>query len=1486
MHVSLPRRFYCVRHAMPFLTWLGFGVLAVVPWQALCGQDQSATSIVDPGANDQSGDFDSQTDEGQAKASPGSDSPQVRVPRREGSSSPFIVRGQNGPPTDMVPLQMTPLPGSPQMGGPEIGDQGFLQSDLITGRSGQAYGNLFRVGGFTGPGVGRKVAIFPLEWMPYSLIDNNLFFADFRAFRGSTDTWGFNAGGGYRHYFPKIDRILGVNAFFDYDNTSGALFRQVGFGVESLGALYDVRANAYLPTGSSAQQLSLVNVDGTQTFVNHFLLVNQQRTIANALHGFDGEIGVPVPGAIATRHDLRVFGGGYWYEGTEIASFGGWKTRVQANVIPSVSLQLEVSHDQQFKTNVVFGGSWSYGGFRQSPDQPKTQYDRMTTPVIRNYNMIVGQTDKFDKGVEVINPATNKPYFFEHVDTNASATGADGTVEHPFTTFANAQNAGPHDIIFVHANSVFTGVGVALEPDVRVLGEASGIEHAVTTLFPNSNANLGNTLLLPHPTAIPTGQTQTFRPVFLQSPGDAVRLANNSEFSGFQIGNINNPLSGPTGRGIVGDGVRDVVVRQTDVSYSGLQAVVLNNTLGTITFQGDTINDPSSNSTTFEVTGTKGSIYFSSDPLSATKNSAGATVPTPGVINNVLGTGGSALLVNGTASGSRVDFTNSTVNDTNGNGILISNDAGTVVLGTANVVNGLGIGLDLLNNSGLFQTSGVLTVDGSTGNAVVVQNLASTGQVQFNGTGANTFDVNILNRHTGGVLLNSNAGDVIFSTGLNIAGNGSLAALNYSANSGNATFNNIRITNGSAEGILIGTPTVLGGPPIVPNTGRFTVNGNTAITNVSGIGIEVVNDQSTVTFASALNTGTTTIDQRGNIGIEVLSNSGPVTFNGQTTITNANLSTRPAVDIRRNAAPLGSVTFSTLNVQGALGPASGGFGGVGVNIGGVNAVDANPAAVTFNVLNIGNLIPATNGTALFVDREGQGTGSTATGLTINSGTISAVGGTAVDIENSNINVRLTSVSSIGTLLNPVPFGINLVDNRLTSDTTPPVLNSFMFTVGTPTATSQLSGGTIRNATVAGVNINQTLGNGLFQTGGVSLNNMTIQGNNIGILARNLEQLNVSNSNISLNVGNFAADTGVGIDAANIPRVDITASLFNFNGQSLFDHAIYLHTNVPLLQPPASAINNPTYGRYLWNISNNTNTGGFFGGFSGAVGTGDLVRVAGATVGGSELQYQINTTPIQTFAVPLVFQFNNNSMLVQQGPGIGLGNTTNVNNVSGVAVDWTGQIDRASTIVNLQSSLSNNTFNLTGNGNGIAIQNASTLYTTNFVIDGNVVTATGGGNNGIFVNNFGQTNLDIGTGNGNNFTFITPLQNVNGTFTDYGMNISVVNSTINTSNIGISDNTITMSGGPQNQAILFPNMQAPAFFTFDNNVITITNAALIPGQAIDFALISKPTVVLRGTVSNTVTLNGSTAVANAPFWFNRQPLNSTTGQIIINNFPGP
>ena len=1547
MHVSLPRRYHRVGRSMRFLLWICFGLLAVVPWQAIRGQDQAEKPVVDQSADTKNWESEGDQAEQSVDQSPLDEKPKP-IPSaapKQVSQDPdpsLIVRGQD------APLQMSPIQISPGMQGPEVEDPGFLASDRITGRSGQALGSLFRIGGFTGPAIGRKNALFPLEYMPYSLVDNNLIFADVRGFKSSTDTFGMNLGGGYRRYIPQLDRIFGVNAFFDYDNTSGSTFRQVGFGAEWLGAMYDLRGNAYLPTGPSSQQTSLVNVDGTQNFVGHFLTVDRLHTFNNSLHGFDGEIGVPIPHPVAERHDVRVFGGGYWYESNLIQSFGGWKTRIQANVIPSVSLQLEVTHDQQFKTNVVFGGSWSYGGFKQSPGTPKSQYDRMTTPVIRNYNIIVGTAYQKDIGKVVDDPNTGNPYFFEFVNTNAvvpnfplpfptTGTG-NGTFETPFTVFKDAQNAMnfsqplpvPPDtlrgIIFVEGNSTFNNtIGpIVLQDNVRVLGGSAGVEHVVNTDGLNSNSALGTLLLLPK-------DPGTNKPQFNNTPADPITnasftLGNYSEFSGFTVKN-------PAGIGIYAPGITGSshysTVRQTDVTGAGSNSVWLNGTQGRILFQGDNITSSGTTpADTFLVTGTVGSVIFTSDPLTA------VNAPTLGTITNndvtAAGTASYALDVQTTTATGNVSFLNSypgqnaktgiLITDTGASGIQILNNNGYVAIGNATLTNNIGNALAVIGEVGTFSSSGALNITNSAANSILVTGLGATGKVLFPGTGANPFDVNITNPVGNGILLTGNAGTIAFSTGVSInngnASNDIVYQGNTAANS--TSFNNITI-NGGGTGILIGALAP-------PNTnGNFSVTGTTVITGTSGIGINIMNNPaaSIVQFGTGSAGGGTTINTPGGIGINVMNNAGTVNFGSTTAINQpafnavGALPIFPAINIQGNNTLTSSVTFAYANIVGGnvpVLPLVANAQQYGVNIGDpANPLLYNKAPVTFNRLDITGL---QNGVGLWVNHEGvppiaATNGAPAVpgdGLNIISGHILTAGGeAAVEIRNSTINVTLNSVTAGPSVTTNLNYGINLLNDTSVVTTTLPQLNQFMFTLGALANASQTSGGVITGAKIAGINVVQNQANvpplpNLVQTGAVSINSVTLQNNQIGLSATNLLQLSVNNADFTNNIGGglgnvgtrpvaVPTDTGAGIDAVNIPRVDVEHSNFTFNGTLFQDHAIYLHATTPLVQPGISGVplsNNGTAtgGKYVWSINNNINQNNFVGGFIGAPFTGDVVLVSGPA--NQNLQYFAPPSgnpnlPVNILPVPLVFQFNNNLITV---PNNNLGLVNNpIPSFGAVDVKWTGQIDPASSVANVVSSMSYNTVNLGGGDYAFAVQNQTAIYSTNFVIANNTVQANNGGNIGVFVNDLSQTNLTI---DNNSFNFLTAPVNGNVTFADYGMSISVANTNGagNFSQMDISYNKITMAQGPLNQGILFPTMAPPASITFNGNNIKITGAQPIFGQGIQFQVINGAPVVLHGSVNNIISVNNNGAGIVPRNWFDPIPSPSTQGQFIINGAFGP
>lgn len=931
-------------------------------------------------------------------------------------------------------------------------EDGWLFGDQLSGQSGEAFGAKLRAGVLTGPAIGRDVSIIPLELMPYAFVGKGMFFGDIRGFRSTSDFWGANVGGGFRYHSEKLDRIFGANAYYDYDDTSGVLFRQIGFGLETLGKQWDMRANVYLPTGVQEQLISVNFVTGSERFVDHRILFDQQRVVGSALTGIDMEMAIPLPGRVMQRHDVRVAGGWYHYEGTELADFTGWKTRIQGNLLPSIQLQLEVTNDRVFDTNVVFGAAWTYGGYRQAEGERPTQFSRMTESVRRNYNVIVAKTTILDPDKVAINPNTGAPYFVEHVASYA-LPGGDGTVLNPWQTVNEAQTdpffapsiaAAGGDIIFVHADSVYDTAtypadnSVTLTPSIRILGEGNGVDHRINV------ANLGQ-IPLPRATA------GVARPLFTNSPADGVTLISGtttvpSEFSGFQIGSADvllGPTSGSGGNGIFGDGVSNVLITQTDVNFAGGDGVFLTNLTGPVTFRGVHINDPTG--AALHVSGGIGGVTFADDPVS-------------GAQGQIVNTGGRALLVENTLAGSFVNLTGSTILDTLGQGILIDNSSGTVTVDDTTINDGLLTGIEVRGGTGSTIFRGTVAIDNPFDDAISIHDMPIASFVTF--TQATT-GVTITDRNAHGINLLRNAGQVTFRGPVSITDTvGTVAAaIEYQDSSGDAQFLTLNINGGGGEGILIGA----GGDPLLSNTGQFLVTGSTSISSVTNNGILISDDDAQVEFNGL------SVLSRGLSGININNSRGSVTFHGTSLIDNANVSTSPAVDIQNNTTA--DVLFETLTISAATRPLPL-VGGAGLNV--IN----NLPSVTVNTLNVTTI----DGTGLFADNAGIDPllGPPTGGLFVGTGAIDSVGSAAnlgrpaVDVQNSVIRLGFETVSSS----NSATQGIILANNVGTGGGT---LFNVSGVNGVP-----LSGGTITTASLDGA---------FFQnTGGVSLTNMNFLAN--------------------------------------------------------------------------------------------------------------------------------------------------------------------------------------------------------------------------------------------------------------------------------------------------------------------------------------------------------------------------------------------------------
>lgn len=1439
----------------------------------------------------------------------GADDPDYLVPRPE----VFRAQDPQGMPPGMPPNMppggqpaYAPAGSNSQFG--DVVEDGLLFGDSLSGRSTEAYGALFRAGVWTGPAVGRTETIVPLEIMPYAFMDRAMVFASVRGFRAATDGWGMNVGGGLRYYSEKWDRIFGINAFYDYDNSSGALFREVGFGLESLGALWDMRANAYIPHGSTDALLKTELVEGSQRFVDHRMLYDNQQTFGNALRGVDWELGIPVPGRVPQRHNLKVFGGWYYFSGSETEGFGGWKTRAQADVVKNVTIQLDVANDHVFDTTVVFGATWTYGGFRQPEDQKITQFDRMTEMVRRSYNVNVALTQVLDPGKVAINPLTDQPYFFEHVASYAASAGANGTVEHPWQTLTEAQTAlnaaipnvadQAGNIIFVHANSVYNTApenAVTLTPTVRILGEGDGIIHTLRV------PELGNIRL-------PRATNFSNRPVFANQAGVGVTLVSGtaaapSEFSGFDIGDPGVASSGPAGVGILGDGVANVVVNQTNVNFAQGDGVLLNNLSGAVTMRGTVINNITNTNSAIDglhiVGGTSDArVIFGVEPITLRRS-------------QIINTGGYSLEIDGTARGSIIDLTGSDITDgtlasntvagRRGGGILLNNIDGVAIIDNATIVNTItdanttGRGINIVGTAataltparGLGQISflGDLAIDNPAGDAIHIEGLQTNSAgtpatVRFvlpdpiNGVLAP--GIRITNRNAGGVTMLNNFGNIAFlePVAISSAGAPAAAAISYQGNSGTASFldilpssnpNQIQISGGGGNGIEIGN--------IVPNTltGAFRVTGTTSIQQVQGISL-LVGDPTAVAVPPALpptsNHGPVSfedvnIDNRSNIGIQVIGVDNAVQFTGTTTVANTLNSLSTAVDIRYNqtsaTSPLisGDVTFRTLNILAAQGPVALPI----TSAAGLNIID-NPRSVAIQQLNINQNSLVGSGTALFADNVGTRPAVISTtsvdptlGLSIGSGNISANGGPAVVIQNSTIGVQLTSISAT----NSSSDGIYLENNvgpgsKVNTNAT--TVHPTIFTVTGVTNVAG-SGGLIQGSALEGAYI--------LNSEGVQFRNMDFIGNRLSGIYASTPEMTILGNRISGNDAFGVNILGVAVELTQANRnLQTVSPIFTMQGSTVTGNG----NNGGISGTQQVLFTAATRGDYTINLGASGTTGAnvithaFTPGFAAGIhetrgpaagvaaptsDDGVLIRTLGNAIGSRLNLSAVNNTISVTRPILV------NGLL------------------SDMRVLWNGQVNAG--------AIQSNVFNFGADqAEGLVLNLQSTSATANFRIAGNTFNSPAGvGTSGINVTtNGGATDLQIGDLDGlggNVMNFIQPNVNfVGARIDDAGMRFALGAN----SNVNIFDNTITMTG--QNiEGIQFASVVGPSTVTLNRNTIDL-QGGLFNLYGIRVLAVTSGTLDLFGPISNDITINQITG-STFPWFF--VPTTGTRGQVNIN-----
>jgi len=613
-----------------------------------------------------------------------------------------------------------------------------------------------------GAGVGHTMGYSSLDWFLPLLpaeSDSTMWFGDFRALIFNDAEFGSNVGTGYRWFVEDQNRIYGINGYWDTRNDNSLLFNQVGIGVESLGQIFDFRANGYTPAVNDTYQHQL----GNAYFQDNRLFVPSTA----ALSGMDAEAGVNFPTFYQISTSL--FGGGYYFDSNHTIAAAGWRVRAEAMFRDCVVVGVSVQDDDLFgqtvngmielRHTVFHHATLARRSMRHKfrdadgSSDGQTVRHRLADPVYRRQNIVLKE--------ESARPATfgGAPLNFVHVVPDGAGTG---TFEDPYGTISNAMldPLASTGVVYTPYGGTFT------EPNVTMT--------AGSTLFSNGptqfvNSNFGS---VPLPFSGVNGSLTALPSKIV---GD-VTLANNTVLNGFDVQGgissthvlgvslINNRVASSPG-----DAIR--LTSSGDVSMNNL---LIENPVG----RGILLNDSAANLSSVTIRNSGSTALELNTSAGVSMNDLLIANPAGrGILLNdssanlssvtIQNSGNTALEINTTGVGGIVAASGLNITNTVGSisGIDANvNGAGNLLLaisalpGSAIAPNSISVQEDAVNVSTSAGSTGsavvllnALAVSSTSGAGIVVDGSAGAGTMWVSGFAGNS----VTKAATGGALFNT-----------------------------------------------------------------------------------------------------------------------------------------------------------------------------------------------------------------------------------------------------------------------------------------------------------------------------------------------------------------------------------------------------------------------------------------------------------------------------------------------------------------------------------------------------------------------------------------------------------------------------------------------------------------------------------------------------------------------------------------------------------
>jgi hypothetical protein len=405
---------------------------------------------------------------------------------------------------------------------------------------------------------------FDIGTMQVVTLGDTAAFLDGQVTMNENDGVGFNIGLGYRwmdigQFSGGPARMQGISLWADGTHTdAGNFFPQVGISYESLGEMWDIRANGYIPIGQR-EQVGAFKPTNEVGFNGNFLVDLTQATVDRSFYAADLEIAR----RLGSQRDAWGFAGPY-FVANDTDDSAGFRVGVRGYAYPDLLLQFAVSHDDVFDTNATFSVAWFVGRTRTNFRPACGTPDRFREPVMRNDYVVLSHTGR--QSGTALTQNGGQALRFVHVDSNAPP-GGDGSFEHPLNNLNDIQahsDVTPivtgsnifnprSDIILVHGGSTFSGQTAVLQERQAIWGEGNN------ELLPIATVEHG-TINLPESSP---GARSKPRPVISNAPAPgAIVLDNTNEVINFTIdGGVAGIVAGPNGSGSAA--INKVTIRNT-----------------------------------------------------------------------------------------------------------------------------------------------------------------------------------------------------------------------------------------------------------------------------------------------------------------------------------------------------------------------------------------------------------------------------------------------------------------------------------------------------------------------------------------------------------------------------------------------------------------------------------------------------------------------------------------------------------------------------------------------------------------------------------------------------------------------------------------------------------------------------------------------------------------------------------------------------------